>query len=76
MATIVEIKKKLDAVKIALSKTTSSYPQMVRKYGSDPLKWPSGTQWYIAESNLAAATNDLDHLSDTVLDADFQVKVI
>ena len=57
-----DVQAKLKAAQTALSKTTSTYPAMVKKYGSDWHKWPSGTQWYIAESNIEVASIEVGSL--------------
>jgi hypothetical protein len=75
-ATIQDIDAKLDAAVSALSNTTSSYKQMVAKYGSDWTKWPATTNWYIALSNIAAAKTEVNQLSVSQLAADFSYKEV
>lgn len=50
-----DVQAKLDAARTAITKTTNSYPAMVKKHGSDWTKWPTGSQWYIALNNIQAA---------------------
>jgi hypothetical protein len=72
MADIADVQAKIDAGNLALSKTTNTYPYMVRKYGSDWKKWPVATQWYIALSNFAAARSEVAKLQK--LTAEFSYK--
>lgn len=50
-----DVMAKLSTAQSALAKTTKSYPQMVKTYGSDWHKWPANGNWSIALSNLEAA---------------------
>lgn len=45
----------IDAAVSHLERTTSSYAQMKNKYGADPAKWPTTSQWYMALKSLASA---------------------
>jgi hypothetical protein len=50
-----DVQAKLDAATAALAKTTSSYQQMVVRYGTDWTKWPATSQWTIGLTDIAAA---------------------
>ena len=54
-----DVQAKLDAATLALSKTTSSYTQMVADHGKDWTKWPKSSNWYVALTAIAAARNEL-----------------
>ncbi len=45
----------IDTAVSHLKLTTSSYTQMVKKYGSDTSKWPSTSQWSMALASLSSA---------------------
>lgn len=57
-----DVQAKLDAATAALAKTTNSYTGMVKNYGSDWTKWPTGSNWYIALTNIKAARTEAGQL--------------
>jgi hypothetical protein len=50
-----DVQAQLDAATLALSKTTSSYQQMVAKYGTNVAKWPATASWTMGLADIAAA---------------------
>ena len=64
MASKSDVQAKLDAAVAALAKTTSSWPSMVKRYGSDWQKWPTSTQWSIALADIQAARAEVGLLID------------
>lgn len=75
MATVSDVQAKIDAGVAALQKTTSSYSQMVNKYGMDWKQWPNTTNWYKALTNIEAARTEVGGLTVSTLTAKFTEKV-
>jgi hypothetical protein len=61
-ATPQDVQAKLDVATAALAKTTLTYPAMVKKYGSDPTKWPPTSYWFQALTAVAAARAEVGQL--------------
>ncbi len=51
-----DIQKQLASAIVYLSKTTNTYPSMVKSYGSDWRKWPKTSNWYKALAAITAAS--------------------
>lgn len=64
----------LDAAVASLEKTTSSYRQMVTKYGNDPTQWPNTTNWYKALADLRACRKSILAIPVAKLTAEFSAK--
>lgn len=67
-----QIQAELDAAVVALAKTTSSYHQMVSKYGADFTRWPKTSSWYIGLTHIANARAAVSGLTTKVLTAAFE----
>ena len=71
-----DVQAKLDSVISYLQKTTSSYKQMVTKYGSDWTKWPPTSNWYLALSEIKDARAEVGQLQTPTLTANFSWKEV
>lgn len=70
-ATPQDVQAQLDIAINSLKKTTISYPDFIKRFGTDWTKWPKTSRWYIAVNAIATARKEAGQLTVPRLDADF-----
>lgn len=75
-ATPQDVQTKLAGALSHLAATTSSYPQMKTKYGSDWHKWPKTSNWWIALTDIENASVEAGQLVTPKITAAFTYKEV
>jgi hypothetical protein len=69
-----DVQVELDNVITSLKKTTISYPDFIKRFGTDYTKWPKTSRWYMVFHAIETARKEAGQLVAQKLDADFTWK--